>query len=236
MSDLSVHVGKRIKLYRKNKQISQDRLAACIHKSKSAVSKYERGVIPIDIDTLQDIADALEVTLAQLLDIGTKKVSLLPGLQGFFSNAARLYIYYLNKNCSRIVRGVLEVNQTDDGEYSTVLYADVQSYENLYQCAHLYFGDLHYSDSYVNMVLVNQSNDAERVFLNIANSFNNNATLTVGMLSGISSKYMVPISLKVFISKMPLPENEELREALLFSKADFVNMKKTFCFSIERLM
>ncbi|MBM6830268.1 helix-turn-helix transcriptional regulator [Anaerotignum lactatifermentans] len=236
MSDLSIHTGKRIKLYRKNKQLSQDQLAEMICKSKSAISKYERGAIPIDIDTLQDIANALDITIHQLIDIDTKKSHTLPGLQGFFSNTSRLYTYYLNKNSSRIVRGVLEINQTDDCEYSTVFYTDVVDYDNLHHCAHLYFGDIHYSDSYVNMLLKNQSNEAERIFFNIANSFNNNATLTIGMLSGISSKYMVPISLKVLISKYPLPEDAELKESLRFSKEDFTSMKRTFCFSIERLM
>ena len=188
MSQISEHIGRRIKLYRKNKQLTQEQFAQKINKSKSAVSKYECGEISIDIETLYEIADVLEISIQQLLDCNIEKTFSLPGLQGFFSAPARFYVYYLNKNSTRIVRGVLEINQMDDCEYTTVLYADLKNYENLYSCQHLYFGDIHYSDSYVNMVMKNQANPAERVFFIIANPFKNNASLTVGILSGISGK------------------------------------------------
>lgn len=236
MSQLSEHIGKRIKLYRKNKGMTQEQLAALINKSKSAVSKYECGEISIDIDTLYDIADVLEISILQLIDYGNEKNYSIPGLQGFFSAPAKFYVYYLNKNSTRIVRGVLEINRTDESEYSTVLYADLKNYENLYSCQHLYFGDIHYSDSYVNMVMKNQANSAERIFFIIANPFHNNAALTVGILSGISGKYLVPISLKAILSKNRLHEDEDLRGALRFTKDDFNAMKKTFCFSIDRLV
>lgn len=234
MSRISDHIGKRIKLYRKNKNLTQEQLARLINKSKSAVSKYECGEISIDVDTLYDIADVLGLSIQQLLDFKVEKSFSLPGMQGFFSAPTRLYVYYLNKNSTRIVRGVLEINQTDGCEYSTVLYTDLKSYDNLYSCQHLYFGDVNYSDSYVNMVMKNQANPAERVFFIIANPFNNNATLTVGTLSGISGKYLVPISLKAVLSKNRL--DEDLRNALRFTKDDFNAMKKTCCFSIDRLV
>lgn len=236
MSQISKHIGQRIKLYRKNKHLTQEQFAQRINKSKSAVSKYECGEISVDIETLYEIADVLEISIQQLLDCNVEKNFSLPGLQGFFSAPTRFYVYYLNKNSTRIVRGVLEINRTDDCEYSTVMYADLKSYENLYSCQHLYFGDIHYSDSYVNMVMKNQANSAERVFFIIANPFNNNASLSVGILSGISGKYLVPISLKAILSKNQLNEDEDLRGALRFTKEDFNTMKKTFCFSIDRLI
>lgn len=236
MSQLSEHIGKRIKLYRKNKQLTQAQLAQLIHHSKSAISKYECGEIAIDIETLYQIADVLDINIQQLLDYNMPKVFPMPGLQGFFQSPSRFYTYYLNINSTRIIRGVLEINRSDDNEYSSILFADIKDYDNLYHCDHLYFGDIHYSDSYVNMVMENQSNRAERIFINIANPFNNNATLTVGMLCGISDKYMIPISLKVILSKSRLPEDAALREALRLTKDDFSSMKKTLCFSIDRFV
>lgn len=37
------HVGSRIRFYRKLKNMTQDQLAAAIHKSESTLSKYESG-------------------------------------------------------------------------------------------------------------------------------------------------------------------------------------------------
>lgn len=236
MSQISEHIGERIKLYRKNKQLTQEQFAQMIHKSKSAVSKYECGEISIDIDTLCEIAEVLEITIHQLLDRSLENPLPPSDAQGFFSAPAQFYVYYLNKNSTRIVCGVLEINRADDRHDSTILFADLKNYENLYSCQHLYFGDIHYSDSYVNMVMKNQANSAERIFFILANPFQNNAALTVGILSGISAKYLVPISLKVILSKNRLCEDEVLREALRFTRDDFHLMKKTYCFSVDRLV
>ena len=52
------HVGSRIRFYRKLKNMTQDQLAAAIHKSESTLSKYESGQIAIDVGSLYDIASA----------------------------------------------------------------------------------------------------------------------------------------------------------------------------------
>ena len=236
MAELSDHVGKRIKLYRKNKQMTQSEFAKRINKSKSAVSKYECGEIAIDIETLYEIADVLEISIYQLLDYNQHKKYILPGMQGFFSAPTHFYVYYLNRGSTILRRGVLEINRSEDDMYSTIFFADVNDYNNLYSCDHLYFGDIHYSDSYVNMIMENQANRTERLFINIANPFNNNATLTVGMMCGISDKYMIPVALKGIFSKSRLVENAALKESLNITKDDFSNMKKTCCFSIDRLV
>lgn len=236
MTEIREHIGKRIRLYRKNKKYTQEEFARLIHKSKSAVSKYECGEVAIDIDTLYDIAEVLEISIHQLMDYPVKTEPVIPGLQGYFSKANRFYTYYLNKNSSRIVRGLLEINYIEECKYTTVLFADLKQYENPYNCCHLYYGDIHYSDSYINMVMNNQANPAERIFLIIANPYNINANLTVGIISGISSRYLVPISLKVILSKTRLEETEELRNTLRLNKEDYERMRKTYCFSVDRLI
>ena len=234
MSEITNHIGHRIRLYRKNKQLTLEQFAALLHKSKSTVSKYECGEISIDIETLYEIADALQISIRQLLDrvephTGTP---LMP--RGFFAKGPRLYVYYLNKNSSRIVAGVLEITQEAKGDYASVFYADIKDYDNLFQCRHLYSGDIHYSDSFVNLVMQNQDNAAERIFMNIANTFGQ-GTVTVGMLNGTSSKYMVPISLKIIVSQNMLPQDDALRTSLQFSREDFSIMRKSHCFSVDRL-
>lgn len=67
MSLISQEIGKKIRLYRKRSHWTIEELAVHIYKSKATVSKYERGEIAIDIETLYDIAEALRVSIDDLL-------------------------------------------------------------------------------------------------------------------------------------------------------------------------
>ncbi len=76
MKEVSIHVGQRIRLYRKTKNLTIETFAGMIHKSKATVPKYENGDISIDIETLFTIAQALGVPVNQLIDyeeIGRKR-------------------------------------------------------------------------------------------------------------------------------------------------------------------
>ena len=237
MTELTRHIGQRIRLYRKSRDLTLEELAARIHKSKSSVSKYESGDIAVDVETLVELAKALEIDLWQLLDVDeARNRPPFPDriLTGFFAKVNRFYMYYLNKNSTRVVRSVLEINYGGSHGYTSILYADVKDYDNLFQCRHLYYGDIQYSDSYVNLVMQNQNNTAERTFLNIANPFGQ-SNITVGMISGTSAKYMVPISLKFILSQHRMPVDKALQDILRFSKEDFRLMRQTYCFAVERL-
>ena len=72
MKEVSVHVGKRIRLYRKMKNMTIEVFAGLINKSKATVSKYENGDIAIDIETLFIIAQALDISVNQLIDYDKK--------------------------------------------------------------------------------------------------------------------------------------------------------------------
>lgn len=67
MSEISKEIGKLIRSFRKRRNMTLDDLSRIICKSKSTISKYEKGEIPLDIETLYDIAEALQVHVEQLL-------------------------------------------------------------------------------------------------------------------------------------------------------------------------
>ena len=52
-------IGKKINIYRRAKKMTLEELSQQVCKSKSTLSKYEKGAISIDIETLYDIASAL---------------------------------------------------------------------------------------------------------------------------------------------------------------------------------
>lgn len=67
MSQISTEIGKQIRTFRKKRKMTLEALAAVICKSKSTVSKYENGEIPVDIETLYEIASALQIHVEQLI-------------------------------------------------------------------------------------------------------------------------------------------------------------------------
>ena len=73
MNEISIAVGGRIRLYRQMKKLTLMTLAEKIHKSKATLSKYETGDIVVDVETLFDIARALEIKPQQLLDYRKSK-------------------------------------------------------------------------------------------------------------------------------------------------------------------
>lgn len=68
MSSFGYHVGQRIKKYRKSRGYTIEKFSAMIGKSKATVSKYENGTITIDIETLYDIAQKLDIDLKCFID------------------------------------------------------------------------------------------------------------------------------------------------------------------------
>ena len=60
-------VGKKIKKWRKLKDITQSELGAKINKTLSSVQKYEKGDVSIPIDVLNDIAIALNIGIDKLI-------------------------------------------------------------------------------------------------------------------------------------------------------------------------
>ena len=67
MAEISREIGNRIRNFRKMRNLTLEDLSLLIRKSKSTISKYEHGEIAIDIETLYDLADALQIHVEQLL-------------------------------------------------------------------------------------------------------------------------------------------------------------------------
>ena len=60
-------LGENIKALRKAKGLSQQELAERLHVVRQTVSKWEQGLSVPDADLLVRLAEALEVTVAELL-------------------------------------------------------------------------------------------------------------------------------------------------------------------------
>ena len=236
MKEISVHVGKRIRLYRKMKNMTIEVFAGLINKSKATESKYENGDIAIDIETLFIIAQALDISVNQLIDYDKKiedtEERAETGVKRYGKN--RLYFYFYDGRRSRIVRNVIDVRSAgESGTYHADLYADIEDYSNCYKCKYLYHGTMRRYDTFTNFHFENQNNKMERVFLYAINSFSPSGRM-IGMFSGLSTQPMLPVSFKFLISPDMMEENEELIDILRFSKEDIRTIKKMNMFVVNQ--
>lgn len=102
MSSFSYFVGQRIKKYRKSRGYTIEQFSAMINKSKATLSKYENGAITIDIETLYDIAQALEIDLKCFIDYQPPvfhQDTSLP--KNNYFNQSLAYMYYYDGACGR---------------------------------------------------------------------------------------------------------------------------------------
>ena len=72
MGEASRKIGSLIRQFRQSKALTIEELAERINKSRATLSKYEKGDIVLDVDTLYDISDALGIQAEQLLYRKTK--------------------------------------------------------------------------------------------------------------------------------------------------------------------
>lgn len=226
-------VGQNIRKYRTAYKMTLDQLAAQIHKSKSTVSKYEKGLIPLDVITLDEIARILKVSPAQLLaSAGDTKAE--EDIDGALLD--RQYMYSYDGRSRRILKSVIERYQMEDIEQRRVqLFYDVRDVRSPGECKALYAGINRKYEFIENYTLQNQNNSTEQVLICCINNLGC-TNRKIGMLTGLSYKTMLPVAIKVMLSGTALRENEELVEALKLTKEDIKISKKYNLFTIDRFM
>lgn len=229
MSDVTRLIGTNIRTYRRAGKMTIDELADRIHKSKATVGKYEQGSISVDVDTLFELAAALGVSPALLLQ---QTVPESPA-QSFPTvlSASRRYLYLYDGRKSRIVRSLLM--HADEGDAVTLFY-DIVSFDEPQRCRVLYFGRCRTHDFVTNYLLDNQSSEMEHLFICLMRSIDK-AAYSAGLLSGISSRMLLPASSKCILSREPLPETEALKEELLLTKEDLRLTKRYNMFMVEQI-
>jgi len=231
--DLLTHVGRRVRLYRKMKNLNVEELAAIIHKSKATISKYEAGKISIDINTLFDIANALNITIYQLLDCQLKKESAPSFIINPFANTNLLYFYFYDGRKKRILKSIIKLNDNDFlGKIEATLYMNINSPKDCDKCECLYFGYMKPFDIITSFVLENQSTSLEQITICMINPMKKFESAT-GLMSGISDYPLAPASVKVLISKKPLLSDTKLNEYLIITRDELKKIKSINMYTVD---
>lgn len=233
MFSISKQIGSKIRSFRKSKGLSAQQMGNLICKSKATVCKYESGEITIDINTLYDIATALNIEVQQLLYdicIQSEEKNFFRNSHGFFSSQRQYYSYFYDGRNNTINRSVLDFEQNEK-EISVALYMNVSDYKNYTNCEYSYWGKLEENETSSNIFMRNQDTPIERIAIVILSPFRNCNEL-YGIMSGISDRPFMPIALKMLFSKTPLELDEKLLQKLKLSKEDINNIKRYNMLSI----
>lgn len=228
MSVFGQRIGKNIRLYRRAARMTLETLAEKIHKSKATVGKYEQGSITIDVDTLCEIAAALQISPAHLL---TPLLSERKEAPTTTAEGKKSYLYLYDGRTSRIVKSLLVAAEAE--EDSIALFYDLVSFDEPQRCRGLYYGERQTHDFVTNYLLANRLNQIEHLFICVMRSLDR-PTYSSGLLSGISSRMFLPACSKCILSSEPLTENEELRSSLLLTKEDMKLTRRYNMFMVEQ--
>lgn len=218
------HVGQRIRLYRKSRHMSTEQLARMINKSKATVSKYESGQITVDVVTLFDIAQALEIAPYQLMDYPVPGKKPSAPAKSPFGSCDQLYLYYLFRH--NVYSSVLKLGPMDEnGSPAATLFYDVDDSRNPEECSCIYTGRMFMHETVFSVVLNNYHNPVETALLNFTIPMRKSPIL-VGMLSGLGSSTFLPCARKVLIAREPLTVDEGLLEQMSIRSDTFREMKR----------
>lgn len=107
------NLGKKIRYFRKAKNISMEELGNAIGKSKATVNRYENNEILLDFLTVIEICNVLNIDLNDLCDVSVHSVETNINTNPFNTNL--LYLYYISKN--GIIISSIEITPTNYTNY-----------------------------------------------------------------------------------------------------------------------
>ncbi len=227
MSEISKEIGKQIRSFRKRRGMTLDDLSRIICKSKSTISKYEKGEIPLDVETLYEIAGALQIYVEQLLYCLPGRTAISAGTDSpaFFAGCSQFYSYLFDGRNGQLIRCVFDVlSQTSDQGYRIMMYMNYKDYHDYHICENTYWGSIEHYDALTHIQLTNQDSPIEKASVQILASYLD-AYRKWGLWNGFSSRPMMPIAMKMLFSRTILKETPELIKKLKVSKEDIRLLK-----------
>lgn len=227
--------GRNIRKYRKAHNMTQDELAKKICKSKSTLSKYEKGLISLDNATLDEIASCLHVSPAQLI-IEPKSDSEIVEIGKKLLEDRYMYSY--DEKHKRIKKSLIEGCQINfnHGEQTDIhLFYDINDLRRPSKCKALYSGVYEKTGFIETYTLQNEAHEFEYVQLCCVDSLAY-SDRQIGLLSGLSGQTMLPVAIKVVLAPNILKEDAELTKMLHISKEDLLISRKSNLFTLAQFV
>lgn len=228
MQEISTLVGKQIRTCRKQNKMTLEELSRIIGKSKSTISKYEKGEIPVDIETLYLIAKTLHVPIEYFLYYLPSVAPLSQPANAspsFFTGLSRFYSYLFDGRNNHLLRCVFDIlSESEASGYKIMMYMNFSDYDHYQICENTYWGYIEHYDALTSIQLTNQDSPMEKASVQILASYLNSDTKW-GLWNGFSTRPMMPIATKMLFSRTRLKEDDALIKKLKISREDIRLLK-----------
>ena len=219
---VSEEIGKKLNTFRKARGMTLESLARKVCKSKSTLSKYEKGEISLDVETLYELAQALGVHVEQLLYVPPERTPIRDSAASpaFFKGLSRFYGYIFDGRANQLIRCVFDVlAPSEENGYKIMMYMNFKEYAHYENCENTYWGYIRHFDALTRITLTNQDTPMEQASVQVLASYLDSPTKW-GLFTGFSSRPMMPIATKILLSKQVIKEDEECRRSLKISRED----------------
>jgi transcriptional regulator with XRE-family HTH domain len=220
--DILQQLREQIRVYRKAANITLAELGRRVNKSKTTVWKYEEGVIGLDVKTLFEIAEALNISVPHLFDALSAGAAASPGPVRMEDAARTYYLYYYDGNERAVCRCLIRASVL---RHEASMFYHVDAFKRIDDCRDFYVGQIAITEPYMSFMFRNVNNDFEHLFIIVKEPFRKQGVMK-GLLTGISYKVFQPLSAKVVISGSELVEDDTLFTWLKFSKAELSELRK----------
>lgn len=221
--DIRIEVGKRIRHFRKSRGYTLDSFSALLHKSKSILSKYERGDVTVDIVTLQEIAEALQIPMTVLLEnVGKSSASLYPFGKPPITEEQRerFYCYSIMSHS----KATLQKSLLLMGNTTATCYMNIDSEENVQRYESLFAGQVRRSNSFIRLFLTNVIHEDDQHVIEIPLRLGEHQC-TIAFVVSLSIGGWYPIAGSFLLSKLPIRDLQWVWDILAFSKEDLKAFK-----------
>lgn len=226
-NEISQYVGNQIKLYRKNKKMTQEQLALRINKSKATLSKYESGVIVVDVETLHDIAQALQISAGNLLG-GAAPV---PKYSGNSERLSSLYVYFLDDRGTKVRQSFMEITESAQGPIAT-MYCDAEANDKS-KSTIIYIGEILITETVISFHLISTTNHLDQLYFTSLRPFLNQAPFIVGMCLGLNFAPICPVCFKAVLTYQKSYDENLNLELLQLNPLELKAFRKTSRYCLE---
>lgn len=225
----SEHAGMRIQMYRKKKKLTLREFAERINKSCSTVSKYESGSIVLDINTLFEIADVLDVSVSQLMDYRKQPIADVGRsiVGNFFQRSDLFYAYTLFSPSRTPYECAMELLRDEEGSDTGSLnfYFDINNTENYTNSSYIYNGRFRCFHQGTYFSLHNPYNHSD-VGMIYAEAPFSKADRAKGLFAFTPAKILKPCATGILFSTEPVSPEEDIIPLLSVSGKETVSTLK----------
>lgn len=218
-------VGENIRFYRREKNITIEQLGKAIGKSKSMVSKYETGIVSMDVECLCKIAETLGIKMSKLIELenGEKQGKKVDGIRNPFGQK-EIFLYYYDGRIETYVKSYLRIvyNKMEKG-YDVFYYLGLKEYENYQDSDFIYKGKMFSYDLVTHFHLVNLVNPMDHMMISICNPVHKE-TVTTGILLAMLEHTVRPYAVKVCVSLQMFFEKNMKKEQLTITEKEWKDL------------